>query len=667
MISTILMAAMITPVLMGMATVEGTVMGDGGKPIAGARVFLEPGLAGAVLEAPVSAEGKFKFDDVPPEGVGVFALGPEFGFGGKHVIVAVAEEKVEVNLTLHPAATLKGRIIDNRGHAVEGARITRVGILNANKVGIPLGKLAALGIELPASNAKGDFSIANMPRGEKVALKINHPDYAQEAVESIPVDGAGLKITLEPGVLVSGQVLSRESRRAIGGISVLMRNALPPNDTAVAETDAQGMFLLRLKPGNYVYQAAGAGLRSPGWEKLEVSGDQTTMTINLPVAATATLRGEVHDAVSGAPIPGVKILVETNGAKAAMLRTGPTGEFFTVVAEGENVVRLENAAGYLPPAQSVTRFSVAAGEAKVLPGIWLAPLPVYRLQVLSEDGQQPVSGAVVTLVQPRQMGWHVTGPDGWADLRISHLPKDGQVIGMAEDVRQLLGAWFILGPESVKGAKVQLLRLAGITGKAVNEKGKALEGAVVGGEFAGGVYEDDLVLWQGLSGKDGNFAWNAIVPGTPQRCIAKAGKDGLGVSITYNPKPETTEPLGNVVVANAEPGLSWLGKEFPFKKFPAQHGAATKEAGPAVVVFAGQEEAAAVMESVQNARTLLEPTPLKWAVAVDGVYSGGESSVPVLSGKSPGRATTFVLDRAGKVVLETFGLPPLRVLQEVCK
>lgn len=114
MISMVLMAALITPGLMAWLLRKRTVLADGGKPIAGARVFLEPGLAGAVLEAPVSAEGKFKFDDVPPGGPICLRTGIRL-LSGKHVNIAVAEEKVEVNLTLHPAAPLKGRIIDNRG------------------------------------------------------------------------------------------------------------------------------------------------------------------------------------------------------------------------------------------------------------------------------------------------------------------------------------------------------------------------------------------------------------------------------------------------------------------------------------------------------------------------------------------------------------------------
>jgi len=37
----------------------------------------------------------------------------------------------------------------------------------------------------------------------------------------------------------------------------------------------------------------------------------------------------------------------------------------------------------------------------------------------------------------------------------------------------------------------------------------------------------------------------------------------------------------------------------------------------------------------------------------------------VLSGRAPGPAATYVLDTDGNVVFETFGLPPLRVLQDV--
>lgn len=667
MMSFVISVVMMAPGLLGMATVEGSVTDAGGKPVAGARVFLEPGLAGALLETTASGEGRFTFEDVSPEGVGVFSIAPGMGFGGKHVSIAVGEEKVEVNIILVPAALVSGRIINHRGTAVAGARITRLGLLNDSKVGIPLGKLSAFGIALPVSDAKGDFSLPNLPQGEKVAVKISHPDYAQEAVENVVVDGKGLKITLEPGVIARGQVKSRESQRPIGGISVLVRNAQPPHDTAVVETDAQGSFSLRLKPGNYIYQASGAGLRSPGWERLDVRGDQDSLSVDLMVAATAALRGEIRDAVSGAPIPGVKILIETNGAKAAIVRTGTTGEFSTTVAEGDNLVRVENAPGYAPPVQSYTRIRVAAGEEKVLPGLWLTPLPVYRLHVLGEDGQQSVPGAIITLLQPRQMGWHVTGPEGWVDLRVSQIPKDGRIIGLVEDSRQPLGALFVLGQESAAGAKVKLLKLAGVSGKTVNEKGKVVEGAVVGAEFASGLYEDDLVLWQCISDRSGDFLWEGVVPGAPQRCIAKAGKDGLGVSMTFNPQPGARESLGNVVVEKGTPGVSLLGKEFPFKKFPCQLGELPKEIGPAVIVFSRLDESGAVIECVQHAQRALAALPMKWILVVDGPCRSGVSSLPVLSGKAPGRASTCVLNKNGTVLLETLGLPPLYILQKACQ
>ncbi|HPO15464.1 MAG TPA: carboxypeptidase-like regulatory domain-containing protein [Candidatus Hydrogenedentes bacterium] len=667
MMSFVISVVMMAPGLLGMATVEGSVMDTMGTPVAGARVFLEPGLAGALMETTATGDGRFIFSDVPAEGVGVFAIAPGMGFGGKHVNIAVAEEKVEANITLAPAVTLPGRIINHRGNAVEGARITRVGLLNDAKVGIPLGKLSAFGIELPVSDGKGEFSIPNLPQGVKVAIKINHPDYAQEAVENVMLDGKALKITLEPGVIVRGEVKSRESQRSIGGISVLVRNAQPPNDTSVVETDAQGLFFLRLKPGNYIYQAAGAGLRSPGWERLDVRGDQESLSVDLMVAATATVRGEIRDAVSGAPIPGVKILIETNGAKAAVVRTGVTGGFLTTVAEGDNLVRVENAPGYAPPAQSYTRIRVAAGEEKVLPGMWLTPLPVYRLHVLGEDGQQPVPGAIVTLLQPRQMGWHVTDPEGWAGLRVSQMPKDGRIIGLVEDPRHPLGALFVMGSESASGARVQLLKLAGVSGTTVNEKGKVVEGAVVGAEFASGLYEDDLVLWQCVSDRNGVFLWEAVVPGAPQRCIAKAGKDGLGVSMTFNPKPEAREPLGNVVVEKGMPAESLLGRAFPFKKYPCQQGDLPKEIGPAVIVFSSLDESAAVIESMQQAQKTLDAMPLNWIVVVDGPCRSRVPSMSILSGKAPGRATTCVLNKEGIVVLETLGLPPLYILQKVCQ
>jgi len=80
-------------------------------------------------------------------------------------------------------------------------------------------------------------------------------------------------------------------------------------------------------------------------------------------------------------------------------------------------------------------------------------------------------------------------------------------------------------------------------------------------------------------------------------------------------------------------------------------------------MYCSQDDAAMVVEALAVLRTVLGPDAFTVAAVVHGAFNGSAEGAPVLSGRAPGVATTYLLDRAGIVTLETFGMPPLRALQ----
>ena len=168
-------ALIIIPILSALAgasSVSGTVLDERRNPVYDARVFIEPGLGGVLVETRTSADGAFAFQDVRPGGTGVFAIAEGYAFGGRHVEVALADT-VSVVIRLGAPGMISGRITSFDGSAVEGARVTRVGLLGASKVGIPLAKLAALGFREPVSDAEGCFTVPDLrrrQRGDKTGL-----------------------------------------------------------------------------------------------------------------------------------------------------------------------------------------------------------------------------------------------------------------------------------------------------------------------------------------------------------------------------------------------------------------------------------------------------------------------------------------------------------------
>lgn len=665
------MSVSLWTILLAFAAANGTVLSGqvldaAGTPVASARVFLERGISGTLRETQTSADGKFTFQEVVPGPAGVFAVANGFAFMGRHLNVGFNEEIPPVEIRLRQPATIGGQVTAKKGGPVAGARITRVALLEAEKVSIPLTKLQAFGYPEPKTDANGRFIIEHLPEGGQVALKIGHPDFAQEGVERVAVGDANVRITLSPGVLTEGTVVQRQRQVALAGAEVLIQNAQPPHDSIVTTTDSRGRFVARLKPGKYLCQASSSGFRTPGWVSIEVPEGAPMGSVELPVAATGFVRGVLKDAVTEKPIAGARISLETQGRPAAATRTGATGEFRIEAAAGENVIRLEAAPGYFPPEVNTIGVAVAESQEAVLPALWLAPLPEFEVEVLDEH-LAPAPGVAVRLLRPYQFGVFVTDSTGRVRIKVSVVPPGGRLIGVAEHPSQALGAVFALTRKDTQGARVQLLPLSHVHGRVVNAENRGLEGAIVGAFFPGETPEEELLLWRCVTRADGIFEWDAVVPGLPQRILARAGVSATGQSQTFNSAPHSENDLGGIVVNGGQgrtslfgQTLSWAENELLAGTVP---GAESRAGRATLLMYCEADEAAPAAEGLAQLLHLAGVERFNAALIVNGFFRKEGLPFPVLRGNAPGAARTYLLDRSGKVAIETFGLPPLRALQ----
>ncbi|MBM3290089.1 MAG: carboxypeptidase regulatory-like domain-containing protein, partial [Candidatus Hydrogenedentes bacterium] len=146
----ILVAILLCPLGAIAATVSGQVTAPGGG-IANARVWVEPGLGGELLETRTDASGVFAFDSLPAGLLGVFAYADGYAFNGVSVNAGPNDAIKDVRIALLAPGSVGGRIIDPRGRPIAGARVTRALLQGDAKVGIPLAKLAQSGFDEPQS------------------------------------------------------------------------------------------------------------------------------------------------------------------------------------------------------------------------------------------------------------------------------------------------------------------------------------------------------------------------------------------------------------------------------------------------------------------------------------------------------------------------------------
>ena len=648
-----------------LSTVAGRVVDERGRPVAGARVFLEQGLGGSVQTTQALPDGSYRFDDVLPGLTGVFARAQGYAFGGRSLRVAIADTLHDTDLTLREAGPLSGTVLAPGGAPVSGARITRAAFLGETKVSLPFAKLAAFGIAEPRTDEKGRFSIVSLPRGEPVALKIAHPQYAQEAAAGIKVGDRNVKITLSRGVLVTGNVIAQGSDALVPNARVFFRNVDPPNDTVITRGGADGTFSLRLKPGEYVYDASGSSYRSPNLRRTVVTGQFQTQRVVLYVAATSVLKGLVMDAASGEPVPNARLVLESYGVPSAMTRTGPTGKFEFDAAEGENVVKLDAVPGYILPAQPALRLQVAPNRTIDIPTYWVAPIPKYSLEVIDED-DQPVAGAVVRVLRPAQFGWRTTDANGYVDLSFASLPPDGTVVGFAEHPARADGALFAITRDRSEDAIVQLQPLARVQGTVRSGRGTGLAGVVVESRFTAETIPETIALWRTITSSGGAFAWDGVPRHAPQLCVAttrdKEGRLFEGDSSAFIVGEESPFQLDDIVVGGGKGSRSTLGRKLKWYDNKILCGSLPDRKArqvPAIVVYVGAGQAAPAAEALQKAVTILDRPELLVALIVDGDTPCPNVSFPVLKGEAPTPATTYLLDADGTVMLETFGLPPV--------
>jgi len=633
---------------------SGRVVDGDGKPLAGARVFAEPGLAANLVATTADAEGCWKLDGVTGENVGVFAMAPGLAFGGLTVRNGASGDGLEIRLL--SAGTVSGKVVNPKGREIAGAHITRLGILGAEKVGIPLNKLKSAGVEPPVTDAEGRFTIANVPAGGTVAIKVTHPDYAQEAVDNIAVGEDKLKVMLYEGVTVRGEVRLRQQGKAVADAVVMVRNAQPPHDTAVTRTDGAGAFVLKLKPGIYMYQASGGNFQSAGWTRVALTGESPSANLVLHVGLSGAIVGRVQDAKSGQPLAGVAVDLLTEGNMAAVTRTDAEGRFKFTAMAGENNIRIQPPAGYQAPEQAALRVQVPENKAVTLPDFWLAPAQGVTVKVI-DDAAKPVAGAAIALLHPAQVGRVFTGGDGAVRLPVGTWPEAGSAFGVVEHPAAAQGALFAVKKDAGEAA-VQLFPYGSVTGRVVDGKGAPVPGMPVAAVYA----ESDMAIWRTVTDSEGRFQWDATIARVPLQCVAVAAGTVQAQTDKFSVEPGGTFVCPDLAVADAAPGISLKGAALDVSKFPHAAGPAFGAAGstPTVLVFVSAADAAVTAETLDSLR---RQSPAAWrcAVIVPGAPPAGDYAVPVLTGKCPGAAATYVADAAGTVVLETFGLPPLRL------
>jgi len=299
--------------------VVGTCRDEAGQPLAGVKVTLyredyKAKKHEKLAERETGADGGFEFHNAPAieddRGIGV-----AFTKAGRASTVwALYPESLRKPMVVEvrPAATLEGRVTDEAGKPVIGARVwfhkLRTGPLE--------------GISSSVTDANGKYAITDMGRwtdedakpkpignGRMIAagavfFDIRHPDFAHERPTWTRIPST-VDVVLQKGGMIEGRVTDRVTGKPASGVTVSLQGIKGMPTWDQARTDAEGKYLIRsLKAGQYNLWADAPDRACAAIDSLTVTAGTNLVGQDLILVEGGWIEGRVLDAASGGAITG---------------------------------------------------------------------------------------------------------------------------------------------------------------------------------------------------------------------------------------------------------------------------------------------------------------------------------------------------------------------------
>lgn len=340
-----------TLVLVRTGEISGRVVTDDGAPVAGARVHdrsaaveelgvvssaLPAAAAAAALppgarpltegrtgtrQAVTGADGRFVLADVPPGRLRIEILQPSMvPFRGKPLLLPPDGHLELGALTLSRAALVSGRVSDADGMPVAGARVV---VRAAAGASAALYAITGMGGDFALPLPPGDHTLVASREGRSEASTTVHVTAGRtpEAV-TLRFARAGTRV-------VTGVIKDNEGRPlAAAHVAAVQQRSATDDEAATADpaalataiTDPGGRFRLtglpdaalrlQIRHPRYAPHRADVAAVRPG------AGLAPDLMIRVPVPGG--ISGEVHERVTGGPVPSFQI--EAEGPDGAVVR-----------------------------------------------------------------------------------------------------------------------------------------------------------------------------------------------------------------------------------------------------------------------------------------------------------------------------------------------------------
>lgn len=297
-------------------TLTGSVLAPDGRPLPDATVRVSPNLVWGGIEGRTDGDGRYRLPGLPEGVLQVRADHPDFVAAVREITAGDGE--IQLDLQLGSGHRVGGRVVDDGGSPIAGARVMLGGQANRNLL-------------RPArTRADGRFEIDGVAPGWwRISASKEGWVQAEEAPR-IEVDGpvSGVELRLTAGAAVVGHVRGVDlAEIARLRVAAGAEDHAPYGSTRTGTVDYEGGYRIEgLTPGTWRVMAIlgeGEGMASG---VVELAPGQQEARLDLEVAGDVVVTGRVT--LGGRPLSGSEVsLTGRDRVSFARARTGADGRF----------------------------------------------------------------------------------------------------------------------------------------------------------------------------------------------------------------------------------------------------------------------------------------------------------------------------------------------------
>jgi Carboxypeptidase regulatory-like domain len=281
------------------AAVVVTVVDDAKRPIVDAEVKLRDG---AALAVKTTEHGTARLAPVRPGWLAVVAAAAGYAPGNAFTTVGSAGATGALTITLHKGYAVAGRVIDDAGKPIAGARITASEGLG--------GEADRDGADAATTDAKGGFTIAALASGSH---RLRAADGEHAPAISPPITVAdrpvgNVEIVMTAGGVLSGRVVDASHKLApFATVRVAGRGQqMWQTESRQATSDAKGEFELRGLARTKLQARAESDVAASQLVDADLTDKPRIARLELVLDVTGTIAGVVVDE-TGQLVPEVQV------------------------------------------------------------------------------------------------------------------------------------------------------------------------------------------------------------------------------------------------------------------------------------------------------------------------------------------------------------------------